>query len=157
MLVAAVVAGVAFVLWPSPAPKGASEPQIPAPPPVTEKSDDPAETTQMEAPVELVKIEVDSRPSRAFVALNGDRMGRTPLTLELTPGVEATVRFSLRGYRTQEHRLVPSEDDALVARHVGVSGEEHRHSAKAIAEDDALVARLKQRPRPKPAPIKTDF
>ena len=132
LLVAAVVAGVAFVLWPSPAPKGASEPQIPAPPPVTEKSDDPAETTQVEAPVELVKIEVDSRPGSAFVALNGDRMGRTPLTLELTPGVEATVRFSLRGYRTQEHRLVPSDDDALVVR-------------------------LKQKPRPKPAPIKTDF
>ncbi|MBW1875647.1 MAG: serine/threonine protein kinase [Deltaproteobacteria bacterium] len=132
LLVAAVVAGVAFVLWPSPAPEEPSEPEVPVPAPVTEKSDDPAETSQTEAPVELVKIELNSRPGRAFVALNGEKMGRTPLTLELEPGVEATVRFSLQGYRAQEHRLVPSKDDALVVR-------------------------LKQKSRPKPPPIKTDF
>lgn len=134
LLVAAAVAGVAFVLWPAPvpAPMEASEQQIPVPPPVTEKSDDPAESAQIEVPVELVKIELNSRPGRAFVALNGEKMGRTPLTLELEPGVEATVRFSLQGYRAQEHRIVPSEDDALVVR-------------------------LKQKSRPKPPPIKTDF
>ena len=134
LLVAAAVAGVAFVLWPAPAPAPmeASEQQIPVPPPVTEKSDDPAESAQIEVPVELVKIELNSRPGRAFVALNGEKMGRTPLTLELEPGVEATVRFSLQGYRAQEHRIVPSEDDALVVR-------------------------LKQKSRPKPPPIKTDF
>jgi len=132
LLVAAVVAGVAFVLWPSPAPEEPSEPEVPVPASVTKKSDDPAETSQKEAPVELVKIELNSRPGRAFVALNGEKMGRTPLTLELEPGVEATVRFSLQGYRAQEHRLVPSKDDALVVR-------------------------LKQKSRPKPPPIKTDF
>ena len=134
LLVAAAVAGVAFVLWPAPAPAPleASEREIPVPPPVTEKSDDPAESAQIEVPVELVKIELNSRPGRAFVALNGEKMGRTPLTLELRPGVEATVRFSLQGYRAQEHRIVPSEDDALVVR-------------------------LKQKSRPKPPPIKTDF
>jgi hypothetical protein len=99
---------------------------------VTEKSDDPAESSQTEPPIELVKIELNSRPGRAFIALNGDKIGRTPLTLELEPGVEATVRFSLQGYRTQEHRLVPTEDDTLVVR-------------------------LKKKSRPKPPPIKTDF
>jgi hypothetical protein len=132
LLVAAVVAGVAFVLWPAPAPEEPSEPEVPVPASVTKKSDDPAETSQKEAPVELVRIELNSRPGRAFVALNGEKMGRTPLTLELEPGVEATVRFSLQGYRAQEHRLVPSKDDALVVR-------------------------LKQKSRPKPPPIKTDF
>jgi serine/threonine protein kinase len=132
LLAAAIVAGVAFVLWPTPAPQEAPEQQIPVSPPVTEKSDDPAESSQTEPPIELVKIELNSRPGRAFIALNGDKIGRTPLTLELEPGVEATVRFSLQGYRTQEHRLVPTEDDTLVVR-------------------------LKKKSRPKPPPIKTDF
>jgi serine/threonine protein kinase len=132
LLASAIVAGVAFVLWPTPAPQEAPEQQIPVSPPVTEKSDDPAESSQTEPPIELVKIELNSRPGRAFIALNGDKIGRTPLTLELEPGVEATVRFSLQGYRTQEHRLVPTEDDTLVVR-------------------------LKKKSRPKPPPIKTDF
>jgi len=132
LLAAAIVAGVAFVLWPAAAPQEAPEQPIPVPPPVTEKSDDPAESSQTEPPIELVKIELNSRPGRAFVALNGDKMGRTPLTLELEPGVEATVRFSLQGYRAQEHRLVPTEDDTLAVR-------------------------LQKKSRPKPPPIKTDF
>jgi hypothetical protein len=99
---------------------------------VTEKSDGPAETAQTELPAEVVKIEINSRPGGAFVALNGEKRGRTPLTLELPRGVETTVRFSLEGYRTQEHRLVPSEDDILAVR-------------------------LKKKSRPKPPPIKTDF
>ena len=129
---AAVVAGVAFILWPATAPPVPPGPQIAVPPAVTEKSDDPAETSVAEPPVELVQIDLNSRPGRAFVTLNGDKRGRTPLTLELPRGVEATVRFSLRGYHAQEHRLVP-------------------------IEDDALVVRLKRKSRPTPPPIKTDF
>jgi len=132
LLAAAVVAGVAFVLWPATSPPEPTEPQIAVPPAVTEKSDDPAETSQTELSVELVTIELNSRPGRAFVTLNGDKRGRTPLTLELPRGLEATVRFSLKGYRAQEHRLVP-------------------------LEDDALVVRLKKKSRPTPPPIKTDF
>jgi hypothetical protein len=79
-----------------------------------------------------VTVDVNSRPGRAFVTVNGDKEGRTPLALELPRGVEATVRFSLQGYRPQEHRLVPSKDDTLVVR-------------------------LKKKSRPKPPPIKTDF
>jgi len=132
LLAAVIVGGVAFVLWPATSPPEPTEPQIAVPPAVTEKSDDPAETSQAEPPAELVTIELDPRPGRAFVTLNGDKRGRTPLTLELPRGVEATVRFSLKGYRAQEHRLVP-------------------------IEDDALVVRLKKKSRPTPPPIKTDF
>jgi serine/threonine-protein kinase len=132
LLGAAVVAGVTFVLWPTEAPHEPPEPPILVQPAVTEKSEDPADSSQIEAPVELVSIELNSRPGRAFVALNGDKRGRTPLTLELRRGVEVTVRFSLQGYRAQEHRLLPSEDDLLVVR-------------------------LKKKSRPKPPPIKTDF
>ena len=132
LLVAAVIAGVAFVLWPTTTPQEPPEPPIVAPPAVTEKSEDPAETAQIEPPIELVKIEVRSRPGRAFVTVNGDKQGRTPLTLELEQGVEATVRFSLPGYHSQAHRLVP-------------------------IEDEVLAVRLKKKSRPKPPPIKTDF
>jgi serine/threonine protein kinase len=132
LLAAAIIAGVAFVLWPAAAPQELPEPAILVQPAVTEKSDRPAETSQTEPAVKLVKLELNSRPGRAFVALNGDKQGRTPLTLELERGVEATVRFSLQGYRAQEHRLLPSDDDVLVVR-------------------------LKKKSRPKPPPIKTDF
>jgi serine/threonine protein kinase len=132
LLVAAVIAGIAFVAWPAPEPKEPPAPQIVAPPAVTEKSDRPAETAQTERPPELVKIELNSRPGGAFVVLNGEKRGRTPLTLELPRGVATTVRFSLQGYRTQERRLVP-------------------------IEDDILAVRLKKKSRPKPPPIKTDF
>jgi serine/threonine protein kinase len=132
LLAAAILAGVAFVLWPTAAPQELPEPPILVPPAVTEKSEDPAETSQIEPAVELVKVQLNSRPGRAFVALNGDKRGRTPVTLELERGVEATVRFSLQGYRAQERRLVPNEDDAIVVR-------------------------LEKKSRPKPPPIKTDF
>jgi serine/threonine-protein kinase len=132
LLVVAVVAGIAFVSWPAATPREQPTPQIIVAPAVTEKSDDPAETSQTEPPAEVVQIELNSRPGRAFVALNGEKRGRTPLTLELPQGVETTVRFSLEGYRTQEHRLVP-------------------------IEDDVLAVRLKKKSRPKPSPIKTDF
>jgi serine/threonine protein kinase len=132
LLAAAAVAGVVFVLWPTAAPQELPEPPVLVQPAVTEKSGNPAETSQIEPAVEFVKLELNSRPGRAFVALNGDKRGRTPLTLELERGVEATVRFSLQGYRSQERLLVPSEDDTLVVR-------------------------LEKKSRPKPPPIKTDF
>jgi eukaryotic-like serine/threonine-protein kinase len=132
LLAAAAVAGVAFILWPMAAPEVLPEPRIQTPPPVTEKSDNPAETSPVEPVVQRVKIEIDSRPRGAFVALNGDKLGRTPLELELERGAEATVRFSLQGYRSEAHRLVASEDDALVVR-------------------------LEKKTRPKQPPIKTSF
>ncbi|MGB8223041.1 MAG: protein kinase [Polyangiales bacterium] len=144
LLAVAVVAGVTFVLWPRPAPE--SLPETPtrtptearteaptqAPPSVTEKSDSPAETSAAQPVAQRVKIALDSRPRGAFVSLNGDKMGRTPLELELERGAAATVRFSLQGYRSEAHRLVANEDDALVVR-------------------------LEKKTRPKQPPIKTSF
>ncbi len=136
LLVAAIVAGIAFVVWPMSTPEQAPEVEVPAvpalPPPVTQKSDDYAEPSQPEVSVERVKVELDSRPHGAFVALNGEKKGKTPLVLELDSGTEATVRFSLQGYRPEQRRLVATKDDSLVVR-------------------------LKKRSRPKPPPIKTDF
>jgi serine/threonine protein kinase len=137
VLAAAVVAGVAFLFWPKPpqvsAPPQRTEAAQPAQPtPVTKKSDGLAEPAGATAPVERLSLSLDSRPRGAFVVLNGDRKGRTPLVLELEPGVEATVRFSLQGYRSELRRLVPSEDESLLVR-------------------------LKRESQPKPPPIKTDF
>jgi serine/threonine-protein kinase len=134
LLVAAVVAGVAFFLWPTRAPVELGEPPAPTTDlaAVTNKSDDPAETSPIEPVAEQVRLALDSRPSGAFVAVNGEKRGRTPLEVELEPGLEATVRFSLQGYRSEERRLVPKEDDSLLVR-------------------------LKKKTRPKPSPIKTDF
>ena len=131
-IAAATIAGLMFLLWPKPAPKGLPTEPTPAPPTATKVSGDPAETSQLEPVLEFVKIELSSRPSKAFVAVNGNNEGRTPLTLKLRRGAEATVRFSLQGYRSQEHRLVPTEDNTLVVR-------------------------LKKKSRPKPPSIKTDF
>jgi serine/threonine-protein kinase len=140
LLAVAVVAGATFVLWPRPAPEFVPETPTQAgtvaptqaPPSVTKKSDSPAETSPAEPVTQRVKIALDSRPRGAFVSLNGDQMGRTPLELELERGAAATVRFSLRGYRSEAHRLVASEDDALVVR-------------------------LEKKTRPKQPPIKTHF
>lgn len=142
LLVAAVAAATAFVLWPKPEiakpevanvdarPEPAPPEEIPAP--VTRKSEPPAEPAEPEAVAEVVTIEVRSSPKGAFVALNGEKQGRTPLSLELERGVEATVRFSLQGYRAEQRRFVAEDDDSLEVR-------------------------LKKKSRPAPPPIKTDF
>ncbi len=137
LLAAAIVAGGAFILWPMPEAEPETEREPPsetslvAVPPVTEKSERPAETTVVDPP-ELVTIAIESKPDGAFVAVNGDKKGRTPLAVELVRGDDATVRFSLPGYRTEERRLV-------------------------AGQDEALVVRLKKKTRPKPPAIKTDF
>jgi len=132
LLGAALVAGVAFLLWPTRAPVEVAEPPVPAPAAATKKSDSPAETSPIEPVAATVRLALDSRPAGAFVLVNGEKRGRTPVEVELEPGREATVRFSLPGYRSQERRVAPEEDDALVVR-------------------------LKKKTRPKPSPIKTDF
>ncbi|MGB8330870.1 MAG: serine/threonine-protein kinase [Polyangiales bacterium] len=135
LLSAALVAGAAFLWSHESVPEGAPQPPpdavTQAPPAVTEKSDDLAETAPEKPVAQRVKIALDSRPPGASVTLNGDKMGRTPLELELVPGAEATVRFSLEGYRSEAHRLVAGQDDALLVR--------------------------LEKTRPKQPPIKTNF
>ena len=140
-LLAAAVVAAAFVLWPKPKiqdfdgrPDPAEHPAQPeeTAPPVTRKSDPPAEPAREEPAAELVTIEVRSRPKGAFVALNGQKRGRTPLSLELERGAAATVQFSLQGYQAEQRRFVAEGDDSIEVR-------------------------LKKKSPPRPPPIKTDF
>ncbi len=134
VLAAAAVALVAM-LWPR------SDARAPGPvtpvaqsptPPVTPTPDQPAQIAEAASAGARVRLELNSTPRGASVALNGDNKGKTPLTLELERGTEATVRFSLEGYQPKEHRL--------------------------LAEDDETVSvRLRRRIRRQPPPIKEDF
>jgi serine/threonine-protein kinase len=126
------VAGLALFSRPAAAPEAPLRTEMPAPPPVTRKSGPPAESSQTAPALGRVTIALDSSPSGAWVAVNGDKKGRTPLALELERGAVATVRFSLQGYWNEERRLVGGEDETLVVR-------------------------LEKKPRPKPPPIKTEF
>ncbi len=144
LLVATLLAGVAFLTWPFEDPTGTSlqdttvgtspATNLPAAPPVTGKSEPPAETFDVEAAPTLARVALDSHPRGAIIAINGEKMGKTPLSVELEPGAEATVRFSLHGYRSEQRRLV-------------------------AGDEDRLVVRLKKRvaPTTKPSPIKTEF
>ena len=128
LLVATIAAAVAFVLWPKP-----ERETLPAPTPlepvvlsdagpppdagaVTKKSDASTEGAESEGRVTQHEVLLDSRPRGAFIAVNGDRMGKTPLTVELDRGEQVTVRFSLPGYRTERRRLRVGADDELRVR-----------------------------------------
>ena len=82
-----------------------------------------------------VRIELTSTPRGALVRLDGKRKGKTPLSLDLPKGTEATVRFSMEGYQPKEQRLVAEDDQTVRVR-----------------------LRRKARPEPPPTPpIKQDF
>lgn len=136
LLAAAVLAGAAFLVWPKPGVDTAPEPEVsapaPVPAPLTEKSEPSAEPADPEPAAQMVTVKLNSRPSGALVALNGQRRGRTPLAIELERGAETTVRFSLQGYQPERRRL-------------------------SAVEDEELRVRLKKKSRPPPPPIKTDF
>ena len=140
LLAAAIVAAVAFILWPKEGRAPAPTPEVIAAPAatpadagaVTQKSDDPADSAVSAPEDALAKITFDSTPRGALVAIDGKRKGRTPLEVELERGAQATVRFSLQGYRTERRRLT-------------------------AGEDDALRVRLKKKRPPEDSPIKTSF
>jgi len=137
-LLGAVVVGLAAMLWttrkartpmPQPATPVAQSPILT---PVTSTPEEPAEIAETTSPAALVRIELNSTPRGASVALNGNKKGETPLTLELPRGSEATVRFSLEGYQPKEHRLI-------------------------VEDDETVSVRLRRRIRRQPPPIKEDF
>jgi len=65
-----------------------------------------AATSAMEAaePV-MVKFEVTSRPTGAFVSVNGTGAGRTPLDLEYPAGTELTIFSKARGYLARRQQI----------------------------------------------------
>jgi len=65
-----------------------------------------AATSAMEAaePV-MVRFEVTSRPTGAFVSVNGTGAGRTPLDLEYPAGTELTIFSKARGYLARRQQI----------------------------------------------------
>ncbi|MDH3726796.1 MAG: protein kinase [Myxococcales bacterium] len=138
-LLAAIVVGFAAMLWISreghtPVPPSVTEPvaQSPIVGPVTPTPEQPAEIADTLPAATPVRVQLNSTPPGASVALNGDKKGETPLALELPKGAEATVRFSLEGYQPKEHRLI-------------------------VEDDETVSVRLRRRIRRQPPPIKEDF
>ncbi len=124
-LLVAVVAAFVFVLWPASKSSAPDESSVPNPPqvveapiptPVTPPSEESAEVAETPKPAPLVRVRLDSTPRGASVALDGNKKGKTPLTLELPKGSEATVRFSLEGYQTKEQRLTVDNDETVNVR-----------------------------------------
>jgi serine/threonine-protein kinase len=138
LLVAALAAIVAFVAWPkgSPAPDSpapTAPPAVIAPPATATKvSDEPKQTAEQPSVPEMVTLRLESRPKGAFVAIDGERRGRTPLAVDIERGVRAKVRFSLRGYVTERREL-------------------------SAESDQTLRVRLEKKSQPAPSSIKTDF
>jgi hypothetical protein len=69
-----------------------------------------AETAAVEAaePV-MVKFEVRSHPTGAFVSVNGTGAGRTPLDLEYPAGTELTIFSKARGYLARRQHITVEE------------------------------------------------
>jgi hypothetical protein len=53
----------------------------------------------------LVKMVVRSRPTRAFLSVDGEPMGRTPVTLNLEPGTEVALVAKARGYLPKSEQI----------------------------------------------------
>jgi serine/threonine protein kinase len=143
LLAAAVVAALAFVLWPKADGEGTQTPALPSAnavpdasvvrdAAVTEMSDASPDSADPEVQVMLDEVHLDSRPRGAFVTVNGVKKGKTPLSVELERGEQVTVRFSLPGYQAERRRL-------------------------RAGEEDELRVRLKKKRPPEESPIKTSF
>jgi hypothetical protein len=71
------------------------------------------------APVEaahtgMMKFQVLSRPSGAFVSVDGKGVGRTPLELEYEVGTKLSFFSKARGYLARRHRITVGADQATV-------------------------------------------
>jgi len=127
----AAVLAAALAFWaapvvaphPEPAPvppidpaAASAEPTIVAVEPATAVAEiEPETPEQVPAPLPA-KVELASTPSGATVILDGKTRGKTPMTLELPKGTEATVRFSLEGYRPKEQRVIADDDRTIDVR-----------------------------------------
>jgi hypothetical protein len=83
---------------------------------MTQKSDSSVDSAEPEVRVALDEMRLDSRPRGALVTINDEKRGKTPLTVELERGKQATVRFSLRGYETERRRVLGGENAQLRVR-----------------------------------------
>ena len=80
---------------------------------------EPAEAAAETAPVEaaatgMVKFQVLSRPSGAFVSVGGKGVGRTPLELEYEVGSKVSFFSKARGYLARRHQITVGADQGPV-------------------------------------------
>ena len=80
---------------------------------------EPAEAAAEAAPVEaaatgMVKFQVLSRPSGAFVSVGGKGVGRTPLELEYEVGSKVSFFSKARGYLARRHQITVGADQGPV-------------------------------------------
>ena len=80
---------------------------------------EPAEAAAEAAPVEatatgMVKFQVLSRPSGAFVSVGGKGVGRTPLELEYEVGSKVSFFSKARGYLARRHQVTVGADQGPV-------------------------------------------
>ncbi len=128
MLGAAVA--IAIAAWPRPAlrtPPAAIDPPLPAapPPPLVVPAAPPAVApaptpAPAPAPPPVVWLRVTSEPTDATVLLDGVRLGRTPLALQVDRRGRATATLKLRRHGRAVRFAVPL--DADVVQHVVIPG-----------------------------------
>jgi uncharacterized protein (TIGR02266 family) len=82
-----------------------AEPSEPAP-----AQEAPTEATD----ADIVKFQVLSRPSGAFVSVNGKAAGRTPLELEYEVGTKLSLFSKARGHLARRHQLTVGADQKPV-------------------------------------------
>jgi uncharacterized protein (TIGR02266 family) len=75
-----------------------------------------AEATSAAAPAPgLAKFQVVSRPSGAFVSVNGKGVGRTPLELEYEVGTKVSFFSKARGYLARRHQITVGAEQGTVS------------------------------------------
>ena len=86
------------------APAQAAEGQANAAPSAEPAVAKAASTKDVDAGV--IKLEVTSQPTGAFVTVNGKRKGRTPIVLEHEVGTKLSIYAKIRGYLGQRQQVV---------------------------------------------------
>ncbi|MEM7138517.1 MAG: TIGR02266 family protein [Myxococcota bacterium] len=81
-----------------------------------EASADAAPTGDAEAALAggPVKVVIESRPARAFVAVDGKPVGRAPITLTLEAGAEVTLVARARGYLPKTQKVTVEADTSKI-------------------------------------------
>ena len=94
------------VVVPTPVPEEPSAEPQPAEEGTTTAEAEPTEAAPVEAAATgMVKFQVLSRPSGAFVSVNGKGAGRTPLELEYEVGTKLSLFSKARGHLARRHRI----------------------------------------------------
>ncbi len=83
--------------------------------PVAEPAVEAEATSSAATDPGVVKFQVVSRPSGAFVSVNGKGVGRTPLELEYEVGTKISFFSKARGYLARRHQITVGAEQATVS------------------------------------------